>query len=60
MLLSALFYSVVFYLIGFSPLLFPHVLPNARQGLRLSLLYMFDKCVSDNFGRLLKRRIALL
>lgn len=58
--LSDLIYSVVFYLIGFSPPLFPHVLRNTRKVLHFSLLCMFDKCVSDDFGRLLKRRIELL
>lgn len=29
--LSGLIYSVVGFLIGFSPPLFPHVLPNARK-----------------------------
>lgn len=44
--LSGLVYSVVFYFIGFSPPLFPHVLPNARKGLHFSLPCVFDKCVS--------------
>lgn len=55
-----LIYSVVLYVIGFSPPFFPRALPRARKVLHFSLLCMFDKCVSDNFGRLLKRRIELL
>lgn len=58
--LSGLIYSTGFYLIGLTPPLFPHVFPNARKALHISLLCMFGKCVSDHIGRLLKTRLELL
>lgn len=61
MYLSGPISSIVFYLIGLTTPLFPHVFPNARmEALHFSLLCMFGICVSDDFGRFLKTRLELL